>query len=500
MRYSSKVVERLVNQYKEISLLGKVSALLGWDLNVNLPSRASETRASQEAFITKLISQRWKSEAFKADLASANKLKNLNPHELAIIRNLNHSAKFYHKVPEELIVEFSEASSRAFVAWRSAREKSDFSIFAPHLSKLVEINKLIAGHIGYKKNPYDALLDMYEPGLTAKECTQIFAGLTEGIGDLLKSIKKSKTYKTQKSSEDQEFPVESQKQIANFVLNKIGYDFNSGRMDVSAHPFTTELGAHDIRITNRYSPHNFIESIMVAMHEGGHALYEQGVDEEFVNTPLEGGVSLGIHESQSRFWENQVGRSEEFVDYIAATLKAFYPAQLAHDDARSMYLKFNAVRPSLIRVEADEVTYNLHIALRFELEEALINGKIKVDDLPKIWNAKMKKFLGVVPSSDAEGVLQDVHWSYGSFGYFPTYTLGNLYAAQFTHFMKKEIDAPSAIKSGNLGIILSWLRENIHKHGSYYWPNELCKRVTKKGLDPKYFLDYLSQKYAALYV
>lgn len=500
MRYSSKAVEKLVGKYQEISILGKISALLGWDLNVNLPPLASDNRASQEAFVTKLISQRWKDEAFVDTLRAASKEKKLTDHEKAIVRNLNHAAKYYHKVPEELIVEFSKASSRAFVAWRAAREKADFSIFAPHLAKMVQINRLIAKHIGYKNNPYDALLDIYEPGLTASECKAVFAKLTAGTRQLLTEIKKTQTYKKSIILPEAEYALESQKKIADFVLNKIGYDFKAGRMDVSAHPFTTELGRGDIRITNRYDPHNFIESIMVAMHEGGHALYEQGVDEEYSDTPLEGGVSLGIHESQSRFWENQVGRSREFVNYITATLKAFYPEQLAEDDARTLYQKFNQVRPSLIRVEADEVTYNLHIALRFELEEALINGKLDVNDLPKEWNKKMKKYLGIVPQNDAEGVLQDVHWSNGAFGYFPTYTLGNLYAAQFCHAMRKEIDVDGAIKTGELGIILSWLRENIHRHGSVYLPSELVLRITKKGLDPSYFIKYLNQKYKSLYV
>jgi carboxypeptidase Taq len=499
MRYSSKTVEKLVNHYREISLLGKVNSLLSWDLNVNLPSAAGETRARQSAYITKLISDKWLDKDFRKELKKAQRERNLSEEEKAIVRNLGHNAKFYHRVPQEIIVEFSETTSRSFIAWRHAREKSEFKLFEPHLKKLVRLNQTIAKHIGYSGNPYDALLDMFEPGLTAKEGKVLFGSLVKEITPLLKVIKKSKTFNEKNDLFDKEYDVSLQKQLSEFVLEKIGYDFGAGRQDVSTHPFTTELGAGDVRITNRYSPHNFIESIMVAMHEGGHALYEQGINYEFDNTPLEGGVSLGIHESQSRFWENQIGRSREYVEYLEPVLKAFYPMQLGKESAESLYRVFNKVTPSFIRVEADEVTYNLHIALRFEIEEGLLSGKIKVEELPRIWNSRVKKYLGVTPKTDSEGVLQDVHWSHGLMGYFPTYTLGNLYAAQFASTMSKELDLPKLICEGNFGTILSWQRENIHKHGSLYWPKELVKRVTGKSLSANYFLDYLNEKYSDIY-
>lgn len=499
MRYTSKAVENLANHYREISLLNKINAVLDWDLNVNLPLQASESRANQNAYLAKLISDKWLDDDFKNNLKKATEEKKLSLEEKAIVRNLERAAKYYHRVPQEIIIEMSETTARAFPAWREAREKNKFKIFEPHLKKIVSLNQIIAKHIGYRDNPYDALLDIYEPGLTAKECKELFSSLVKETRELLSKIKKSKKYNETSSLFEKEYLVEDQERLSNFVLKKIGYDMNAGRMDTSAHPFTTELGAGDVRITNRYSPHNFIESIMVAMHEGGHALYEQGVLEEFSETPLEGGVSLGIHESQSRFWENQVGRSLEFIEYLEPVLKAFYPDQLERENTESLFRAFNKVSPSFIRVEADEVTYNLHIALRFEIEEALLNDKVKVLDLPEVWNSKMKKYLGVSPKKDSEGVLQDVHWSYGNFGYFPTYTLGNLYSAQFTHFMNKELDVKSLIKLGNFGTILSWQRENIHKHGSLHWPKELVKRVTGKPLSSKFFIDYLKDKYLKLY-
>ncbi len=498
MRLRNRLVKNLVNHYRDISLLNETSALLSWDLNVNMPPSASESRAMQSAYVTKLISDKWLAADFKKDLEKATSLSGLGKEELAIVKNLNQAAKYYHRVPPKIIIELSETTSKAFVAWREAREKNMFKIFEPYLKKLVGLNQAVAEYIGYKENQYDALLDLYEPGFTTKQGKELFTVLIKEVTTLLSQIKRTRNFK-EDNFVAKEYPIEEQKKLADFIIRQMGYDLRAGRMDISAHPFTTELGAGDIRITNRYSPHNFIESIMVAMHEGGHALYEQGVNKDYTGTPLAGGVSLGIHESQSRFWENQVGRSREFCEYMEPILKAFYPEQLKLENAGSLYQAFNKVSPSLIRVEADEVTYNLHIALRFELEEALINGKIAVKDLPDIWQDKMKKYLGVVPKHDSDGVLQDVHWSHGSFGYFPTYTLGNLYAAQFTHFMYKELDAKSLIKSGNLGVILSWQRENIHKYGSLYWPQDLVKKVTGKPLSAKYFLEYLNKKYSELY-
>lgn len=502
LKISDRDVKLLLQKYKEIDLLGKISAVLDWDLNVNLPENAAFGRAAQSAYITELTVDKWLEKNFQELLQRCiTKKSKLNIHEKAVVRNLEHSAKVYLKVPKEILVEKSKVTSLAFMAWQQAKAKNDFEKFAPHLEKLVKLDQTIAKHIGYKDNPYDALLDLYEPGLTAKQCKQIFGLLTKELTKTLKVIQKSKAYKNAEklNLSELEFPIADQRQLSLFVLRKMGYDLKSGRMDISSHPFTTTLGKHDVRITNRYKLDNFVESIMVAMHEGGHALYEQGVAEEFEETPLDGGVSLGIHESQSRFWENQIGRSESFLKFLTPVLQAFYPDQLSDFDLKTLALHFNKVAPSLIRVEADELTYNLHIAIRFELEEALINGQIKVKDLPELWKGKMKKYLGVIPETDSEGVLQDVHWSYGSFGYFPTYTLGNLYAAQITAKLKKDLNIEKLSEKGELGTILSWLRSNVHQYGSLYWPDELIKKVTGKNLDPKYFLDYIEAKYSQIY-
>ena len=502
MKIRSAKLKRLLEKYKEISTLGKIEAVLGWDLSVNLPPKASNERALQSAYLAQAVSEKWLDPEFKSLLEDVNRNpKGLNNKEKAIIRGLNWGAKYYHRVPKQVIVEFTETAGKAFIAWQEARKKDNFSQFKPHLKKLIELNRLIAKHIGYKDNPYDALLDLYEPGLTTKACKEIYSVLRPELTRILKKIMRSKNYSSESSLVGSElnYPPDDQRQLSLFVLRRMGYDLEAGRMDISTHPFTTTMGHHDVRITNRYKINDFRDSLMTAMHETGHALYEQGIKNEYAATPLDGGVSLGIHESQSRFWENQIGRSLEFIKYLTPVLHAFYPEQLGKADAQSIFSLFNMVRPSLIRTESDEVTYNLHVALRFELEEGMINGAIKVDELPGLWRAKMKKYLGIVPKTDREGVLQDVHWSHGPMGYFPTYTLGNLYAAQFAKKMEKELDLKELSGRGELGTILSWLRANIHQHGGLYWPEELSLMVTGSRLNPKHFLDYIKAKYSKIY-
>lgn len=472
-------MRELLAKYKEISLLGRIGGLLGWDTEVNLPTLAAKGRGEQAALLTSLIVDRWNDKEFKKVLEIANKKKNLTLKEKAILRNLNRSAKIYNKIPKKLLVKESELTSKAFVVWNKARKENDFKSFAPYLSELVEMSREFAKCLGYKSNPYDALLDLYEPNLTAEFCESLFNKLTPELADLVKKVKHSKKIKFK-------YPLEKQKELSRYVLGVMGYNFEAGRMDLAPHPFETTLGHFDVRITNRYKESS-LEGLTGTMHEGGHALYEQGVNERYENTPLDHGVSLGIHESQSRFWENIVGRSREFSEFIAPKVKIL--------SAKEIFSILNRVEPGLIRVDADEATYNLHVALRFEIENGLINGKLKVKDLPDIWNSKMKEYLGVVPPNDSDGVLQDVHWSHNSFGYFPTYTLGNLYASQWAHYMKKELDFNKLIKKGNFGPILDWLRKNIHQYGSLYFPDELVRKITKEELNANYFLEYVKEKF-----
>lgn len=499
MNSKNPKIKKLLDIYKEISLLNRINSVLQWDMNVNLPPNGAEERAAQSAYITELLSEKWQGKNYRG-LVHWNKTGSLNTEENAVIRNILHAGKFYWKVPKDKIIEFSEVTSRAFMVWQKAKTENDFKSFLPDLKKVIDLSKAIADYLGYEDNPYDALLDLYEPGLTANDCKRIFDLLQPELTRIVKKITELHNSKSDKLIDGKnKYAVDVQKDLAGFVIEKIGYDLNSGRMDISSHPFTDTLGHFDVRITNRYKESDFREGLMGAMHETGHAMYEQGVKEEYAGTPLDGGVSLGIHESQSRFWENQIGRSGEFAEYLTPTLKKYFIKQLKETNFGDIYKLMNLVKPSFIRTEADEVTYNLHIALRFEIEEALINEKMKADDLPEIWREKMKKFLGVTPKTDREGVLQDVHWSNGMFGYFPTYTLGNLYAAQFANKMRSEIDVDKYIEKGNFTPVLSWLRKNIHQHGGVYLPNDLVKKVTGEELTPKYFLDYINIKYSKIY-
>lgn len=500
MHSTKKSVKKLLEYHKEIALLNSISATLGWDLNVNLPSSASQTRADQTAYLTQLTTEKWQNPKLKDLLESVRSEKNLTPEEHAVVRNLDHALKYYARIPKELIIEFSKETSMAFMAWNTARQNNDFAEFLPNLKKVIRLNQLFAEHLQYNDNPYDALLDLYEPGLTTKECDKLFTEIKEPLTTLIKTITSKKNYNPDLGyiGKGANFSQNLQEQLSHFVLKKMGYDFTSGRLDVSPHPFTTGLGANDIRITTAYKSYDFRDSLSASIHEGGHALYEQGINPEYANTPLDGGVSLGIHESQSRFWENQIGRHPEFMKFLTPLLHAFFPS-LEHADVDTVTMLFNHVKPDCIRIEADEVTYNLHIILRFELEQALISGELDPEDLPEAWNKKMKQYLGVIPPTNSQGVLQDVHWAYGSFGYFPTYTLGNLYAAQIHFAMKKEIDYEKGLANGELREPLAWLRSHIHQHGSLYTPQDLIKKATGEKLSSKHYLAYITEKYTHLY-
>ena len=418
-----------------------------------------------------------------------------------MVRNLEWAGQFYWKVPKSIVVELSETTSEAFMAWQKAKVENDFPAFSEYLTKILRLNRTIADHLGYKENRYDALLNLYEQNLTATKLDKVFGQLKKELVPFLKKVvKQSAKNKTVGKYIGPNFfySEKRQAQLSNFIIKRMGYDLAAGRLDVSAHPFTTTLAKNDVRITTKYLLHDFRSSFTASIHETGHALYEQGYKDEYEDTPLESGISLGIHESQSRFWENQVGRSEAFLTFLTPILQAFYPEYLSSVTTQEVYTLFNHVEPGLIRIEADEVTYNFHIMLRYELEEKLINEKLEARDLPEVWRTKMKEYLGVTPTTDRGGVLQDVHWSYGNFGYFPTYTLGNLYAAQFTNTMKKEINLEELTGRGEFGTILSWLRDNIHRYGSSIWPDELVKKITGEELNPRHFIEYITEKYSVI--
>lgn len=502
MKVTNPTVKELLRHYHEISLLGKVKATLDWDLNVNLPEKASEGRARQSAYLTNLYTKLWLDEGFRKNVEKANNLTGkLSEEEQAIIRNINFAGKYYFVVPRELIIEKEEVASKAFMAWKEAKEKNDYQIFLPLLKELLRLDQMIAGHLTYDKNPYDALLSQFEPELTAKKARAAFDAIKPDLIKLVRQVQKSKEYTPSSPLVEgtQEYEKDRQELLIRSVMKKMGFDFHAGRIDVSPHPFTTSLDRYDVRVTTMYKADDFRSSYTSTMHETGHALYELGINPDYSETPLEGGVSYGIHEALSRFWENMVGRNPSFISFMTPLFQSFFPEQLSETSSLQLARLINLVKPSFVRIEADEITYSLHIILRFEMENELINGKIDLKDAPEVWREKSKEYFGIAPEKDSEGILQDVHWSYGAIGYFPSYALGNLYGAQLLHTMKNEVNFESELERGNLLPIKGWLDQNVHRYGSLYFPSELIKKATGEELNPQYFIDYLTEKYAKLY-
>jgi carboxypeptidase Taq len=383
-------------------------------------------------------------------------------------------------------------------AWLEARDARTFSRFLPFVEQIVTLKREEAALLGYPDTPYDALLDAFEPGMTTARLTTLFSKLKARLSSLLRRVEDASV--RIQTLPPGPYDLARQIQFGRLVLDAMGYDFNRGRLDQSVHPFTTGFHPTDVRVTTRVAADDLATCVFSCLHEGGHGLYDQGLDPAQWGTPLGESVSLGIHESQSRLWENCVGRSPEFWRHFFPLLKEMFPDALSTVSLDAFHAAINVVRPSLIRTEADELTYNFHIIVRFELELALIAGSLLPRDLPEAWNTAMRATLGVSPSHDSEGVLQDIHWAHGAFGYFPTYTLGNLYAAQFWQQAQRDInDLPTLIEGARLEPLVGWLRDRIHRWGRTYSSDELLVRVTGEGLNPDHFVDYLEGKYATVY-
>jgi carboxypeptidase Taq len=403
------------------------------------------------------------------------------------------------KIPPELNQQYVVLTSQAETAWEEAKHNDDFASFQPYLEKIVDMNLQFIELWGYEGHKYNTLLDLYEPGMTVAKLDEVFGTLRERAVPLLQAIQASPN-QPDRSFLAQSFAKEKQKQFSLFILKEIGYDFDAGRLDETVHPFATGLSPGDVRITTRFLPDDVASAVMATIHECGHALYEQNIGEELYGTNLAGGVSMGIHESQSRFWENMIGRSPAFWNRYYGDLQRHFPGQLDGVDVTAFVRAINHIDPSLIRIEADELTYNLHIMVRYEIEKGLFDGSMRVADLPEIWNAKYKDYLGVVPSTNSVGVLQDVHWSGGSFGYFPSYSLGNMYAAQLLNTLQRQLpNLFELVEAGNLQPIKAWLVEHIHRYGKLYAPSELIRRVTGEELNPEYLIRYLESKYKEVY-
>ncbi|MFW5953168.1 MAG: carboxypeptidase M32 [Candidatus Natronoplasma sp.] len=492
--------ENLLEISEQLRNIQRSLYLLAWDERTYMPEGAIEGRSESKAELSQIYHKKLTSEKTKKIIDELNKESaqaEMNPIEKATVREMTRDFKRRYKVPDELIKEMSKVSTKAQSAWEKAREKSDFELFLPHLEKQVELKKEVAEYIGYENEPYDAHVDEYEPGFTAEKIESVFEPMKKNLSSLATEIFSKELEPGEDVFEGNKFDVEKQKRFCEWLAGELGYDYQHGRLDDAVHPFTMGMD-DDVRITNRYTEKN-LNSLFSLTHETGHALYEQGLPSDWYGHPLGRRISMGYHESQSRMWENFVGRSKEFIDYVFPKLRDEFPS-LDENTAEGFYERINRVKPTFIRVEADEVTYNLHIALRFDIEIGLFRDEIDPEETKTVWENKMDQYLDIVPEDPANGVLQDIHWSAGQFGYFPTYALGNLYAAQIYDTVENEIDGlRDQIAKGNFDELRNWLRENIHQHGRKYKAAEMTKRLTGEDLDARYHIDYLEDKYSPIY-
>jgi carboxypeptidase Taq len=498
-------LQPLISYLREVEHLSSAVSLFSWDQETYMPPGAGEGRAEQLSALEGMAHEMSVGPQMQRLLSKWVDLKSglldgeWDVPAQALLREVWRDYDKSVKLPNDFIRRYGKAASISQQVWVEARKKSDFSLFAPHLRTMIDLKKEEIGYLGYKASPYDALLDAYEPGMTVAQIAPLFASLKKDLVPLLEKIVHAPV-QPNRDFLSLSYPPERQLAFGLQVLEAMGFNFQNGRQDISAHPFTTSFHPTDVRITTRVDEHDLLSSLFSSIHEGGHALYDQGLNPDYFGTPLGEAISLGIHESQSRLWENGVGRSKPFWKHFYPILQKRFPEGLKGIDLETFYAAVNVVQPSLIRVEADELTYNLHIMVRFEIERALIEESLPIEALPQMWNEKMQEYLGIVPPSDAEGVLQDIHWSGGALGYFPTYTLGNLYAVQFLNQAKKELpDLTASIENGKLLPLKRWLNDKIHRWGRTYPTAELVRRVTGEELNPRYFIEYLQGKFKEIY-
>jgi len=494
--------KQLLEQLGEMIDLQEAAALLAWDQETYMPPGAAQSRAMQLATLSKLAHIKFTSDEIGYLIETLKpELPSLDPDsdEACIVKNVSREFDKQRKVPSDWVAEFSKATSLAQESWKKAKGDSNFSKFEPDLTKVLDLRRQYTEFFSPYDHIYDPLLDDFEPGMKTINVRQVFEDLRPKQVELVQAIIDS-PLQVDDTILHQNFDEQKQWDFGIDVAKAFGFDFNRGRQDKSAHPFTTSFSRDDVRITTRIVPDFFSTGLFGTLHETGHGLYEQGAHANLTRTPVAAGASLAIHESQSRMWENLVGRSLPFWDGFYPRLKEYFPSQLGDIDLETFYRAINKVERSLIRIEADEATYNLHIMLRFELELALIEGNFEVSDLPDAWNTKMDEYLGITPTTDADGVLQDIHWSVGIFGYFSTYTLGNLVASMFWEKILEDIpDLESHFEVGKFDRLLAWLEENILQHGAKYEPADLIKRVTGSELTAEPYVRYLKSKFGDIY-
>lgn len=497
----SENYKKLVERLTEVTNLNRASAVLGWDQQVNMPPAGAGARAAQMGTLARIAHEMFTSdetgrliEQSAADLRGAP----YDSDEASLVRVVRQDYEELTRVPTEHVVEMTQVTIMAHEVWVNARANNDFNSFLPTLERMIDLSLKTAEYLGYTQNPYDALLGLYERGITAARIKEIFDGHKPQLVALIAAIRDSGAH-VDDSILHQPFTIDKQREFGMWVVEKFGFDLNRGRQDVAVHPFATHFSVNDVRITTRFHDDFLNPALFGLMHETGHGLYEMGVSEHLDFTPLGAGASLGVHESQSRMWENIVGRSRGFWSWALPKLKETFP-QLGDVDVDTFYKAINKVNPSYIRVEADEATYNLHIMLRFELENDMLNGRVALSKLPQEWNARFESYLGLTPPTDTLGVLQDVHWSSGLIGYFPTYALGNLLSVQYYNkAIQDHPSLPDEIASGQFGTLLNWLKTNIHQHGRKFTSEELTRRVTGQSIDSAPYITYLQTKFGEIY-
>lgn len=493
--------QKLAKKLEELGQLEQIMGILHWDQEVIMPSGATQARAGQIASLAGVAHEKLTNSQIGEllDQLESGSSKDLDAYELCNIRETRRAYDRETKVPMELVQEVAELGSKGHHVWAKARAENKYSDFAPVLERLIELQKQWAHHIEPNKPPYDVLMDIYERDLTMERVDPIFERLKVELVPLIRAIQES-AYQPDTSFLQGEFSVTKQEALGRTISEALGFDFDKGRMDVSVHPFCGGADPTDVRITTRYGTDNFMESLFAVIHETGHAMYEQGRMERDRALPVSEALTTGIHESQSLFWERMISKQKAFCEHYMELFAGTFPDNLRGVDSQAFYEAINICKPTFIRVESDEVTYPMHIILRYEIEKGIFDGTYTVSDLPEVWNNKMEEYLGIRPATDVEGILQDVHWSGGAFGYFPSYTFGAMYASQFYNAMKQETpDLENWIREGKFQSIKQWLSQKIHVKGKLLSTEALLKEVTGEALSPTHFITYLKNKYHEIY-
>jgi carboxypeptidase Taq len=499
INYSSKDLYQLyAGKMRKIADIKNSMAVLGWDQETYLPPKGAMLRGQQLTTLSTIAHELFTENELGEILNTLTEKNDLDETQRANARLSLEDYTKNKKYPSSFVAALSDAINECYHAWISARRANDFGKYIPSLEKMIRLKKEETNILGYSGSPYDALLNEHEKGATVNMLDKVFADLKEQVIPLIRAIHSKPVHET--GFLHQHFDKQSQWEFGIGLLKKMGFDFEAGRQDISEHPFTTSFNRFDVRITTRIDENDFKNMTWSCIHEGGHGLYEQGLPESEYGLPSGEATSLGMHESQSRLWENNVGRSIEYWQYHYPVLQQRFPAQFKAVSMHDFYKAINTVQPSLIRTEADELTYHLHVIIRYEIEKKIINESVEVKELPALWNQLYHDYLDIKVPDDLKGILQDVHWSHGSFGYFPTYSLGSLYASQFfASALNNNPGLPDQISQGETSVLLQWLRKNIHQYGRVFTSAELCQRISGESLNANYFMEYARQKYGEIY-